>query len=100
MVDYAKNFSPASNKNYFTHVMKFGTMAKGNVEGRMLRYWYLPLAKWLAHKLKDFIDVNLRWVLWSVEFPDIANKCQGYVIFMITLDYLMFLFEFTNSLIK
>ena len=32
MVDYAKNLSPASNKNYFTHVMKFGTMAEGNVE--------------------------------------------------------------------
>ena len=33
MVDYAKKLSLASNKNYFTHVMKFGTMAKGNVEG-------------------------------------------------------------------
>ena len=60
MVSYAKNLGLTSNKNYFTHVMKFGTMAEGNVEKKMQRYWYLPLAKWLAHKFKDFIHVNSR----------------------------------------
>ena len=32
MVSYAKNLGLTSNKNYFTHVMKFGTMAEEHAE--------------------------------------------------------------------